>query len=96
MMNDIKVTILMHFAVATCPKLFNIGNSESVECVNEYFENDAACSGSSCRWNTRCQVTCQDGYAVPGHFSSMVVCGDDGKWDDSEPRCAGKLPANLS
>ena len=77
-------------SATTCPALPGIDHSASIHCVNDYFDDvSQACTGDTCLWNTRCQVTCQDGYAVPTHMSSLVICDSDGEWDSLIPRCAG-------
>lgn len=36
-----------------------------------------------------CTYQCLDGYALVG--SAVLVCEDEGEWDQSEPSCEGKF-----
>ena len=45
---------------------------------------------SRCLWNSRCEVICEEGYSVPLHMSSVLICGSSGQWDAPLPTCNGK------
>ena len=56
----------------------------------ETLQDNDPCDGQACMWNTRCHVTCTQGYSVPAGDRSYLVCLENGQWDAPVSVCEGK------